>query len=236
MRIACLQHASFETPGNIAAWAEARGHSITTAHLYRGDPLPNLAYFDFLVAMGGPMSVNDESEYPWLAPEKELIRQSVRANKFVLGVCLGSQLIANALGSRVYRNHAKEIGWMPVNLLPAASDSTLGKLPEKFDVFQWHGETYDLPPGCRQLAQSEACRIQAFEHPSALALQFHLEVTEEGVNELIRHCASDIGNGPWEQPKEKLIEGASKNRQITQAALFGILDSIEARVTLGAPR
>ncbi len=231
MRIACLQHASFETPANIAVWAEARGHSITITHLYRGDPLPNLADFDFLIAMGGPMSVNDESEHPWLAPEKELIRQCVRANKFVLGVCLGSQLIANALGSRVYRNHAKEIGWMPVSLLPVASDSTLSKLPPRLAVFQWHGETYDLPPGCMHLAQSEGCRIQAFEHPSALALQFHLEVTEDGVKELIRHCASDIGTGQWEQSKEQMIEGGSKYGEAARRTLFDILDTIEARIT-----
>jgi GMP synthase-like glutamine amidotransferase len=231
MRIACLQHASFETPGNIAVWAEARGHVIATTHLYRGDPLPNLADFDLLVVMGGPMSVNDESEHAWLAPEKELIRQCVAANQFVLGVCLGSQLIANALGSRVYRNHAKEIGWMPLTLLPAASESALAKLPQQLEVFQWHGETYDLPPGCTHLAQSEACRIQAFDHPHALALQFHLEVTEDCVKGLIRHCASDIGAGQWEQPREKLIEGEAKNREAARAALFDILDSIETRIT-----
>jgi|SRR6185437_11758238 len=230
MRIACLQHASFETPGNIAVWAESRGHSIATTHLYRGGTLPDLADFNLLVVMGGPMSVNDESEHAWLAPEKELIRQCVRAHKFVFGVCLGSQLIANALGSRVYRNQAKEIGWMPVGLLPAASNSTLAKLPQQLEVFQWHGETYDLPPDCTHLAQSEACRIQAFEHPSALALQFHLEVMEDGVKGLILHCASDIGTGPWEQPPGELIEGLSKNREATRTALFAVLDSVEARV------
>jgi GMP synthase-like glutamine amidotransferase len=230
MRIACLQHASFETPGNIGSWAEASGHSIAITHLYRGDPLPSLADFDLLVAMGGPISVNDEAEHAWLIPEKELIRQCLRANQFVFGVCLGSQLIANALGSRVYRNHAKEIGWMPVSLLPAATNSILAKLPQQLEVFQWHGETYDLPPDCTHLAQSEGCRIQAFEHPFALALQFHLEVTDAGIKELIRHCASDIGTGPWEQSKEQMLEGGSKHGDAARRTLFDILDTIEARI------
>jgi GMP synthase-like glutamine amidotransferase len=235
VRIACLQHVPFEGPGRIAEWATERGHSIETVRLYAGDPLPGVESFDLLLVMGGPMSVNDESEHAWLAPEKQLIRQCLSegadGGRFVLGICLGSQLIASALGMPVYRNRVKEIGWFPVHLRPEASGSAyFSHLPETLNVFHWHGETYDLPLGCVHLASSEGCEIQAFEHPSALALQFHLEITEQGVSDLIRNCAGDIGSGPYEQPPEKLTAGEITGRLEAGASLYRMLDAVSAKV------
>jgi GMP synthase-like glutamine amidotransferase len=123
MRIACLQHVPFEGPGNIARWALERGHSITTINLFDGRPVATFENFDTLVVMGGPMSVHDESEHPWLVPEKHLVRQSIDSGRFVLGVCLGSQLIAEVLGSTVRRNRVKEIGWFPIRLRSEAAAS-----------------------------------------------------------------------------------------------------------------
>ena len=231
MRIACLQHVPFEGPGNIEAWASDRGHDFQIVRLYEGETLPALDTFDLLVVMGGPMSVHDEEEYEWLRPEKALVAECLKQKKFVLGVCLGSQLLAEVLGTTVYRNPVKEIGWFPVQLQP----DELGLfcifgLPATLDVLHWHGETYNLPPGCTHLAKSEGCAVQAFEHASALGLQFHLEATADGLSSLISHCGNEIGTGPYEQPPDALLSGQSAHGRPVKAALYAILDNIERRV------
>src|SRR5271165_3985143 len=111
MRLHALQHVPFEGPAAIADWAAAQGVSMTVAHLYRGDALPSLSDFDMLAVMGGPMSVNDSSHYTWLDPEIAFMRAAIGAGKAVLGICLGAQMIAKALGARVYPGAQKEIGW-----------------------------------------------------------------------------------------------------------------------------
>lgn len=231
MRIACLQHVSFEGPGNIATWAATRGHSLRTIQLFQCQPLPRLDNFDLLVVMGGPMSIHDEADHAWLVPEKKLVTQCLEKNRFVMGVCLGSQLLAECLGSRIYRNRVKEIGWFPLRRLAGAGGSAyFAGMPEQMDVLHWHGETYDLPADCIHLADSEGCRVQAFEHPSALGLQFHLEATAEGLKDLIGHCGHEIGAGRYEQTPEKIAAGERLHRETTQAALFGILDGIGQRM------
>jgi len=141
-----------------------------------------------LVVMGGPMNVDEVEKYPFLAEEVKWLERAVAARLPVLGVCLGSQLLAKALGSRVYPNKIKEIGWYEVELLQAAEDDTLfggitksdAHYGRRMTVFQWHGDTFDLPPGAARLAQSEQCENQAFRYgPAAYGLQFHLEVTAE---------------------------------------------------------
>jgi GMP synthase-like glutamine amidotransferase len=231
MRIACLQHVPFEGPGNIAAWAADRGHDFRTVRLYDGETLPSPDSFDFLVVMGGPMSVHDESEYAWLRPEKALLSECLKQKKFVLGVCLGSQLLAEVLGTTVYRNHGKEIGWFPIQLHPGKLGLFCHFNPSDTPtVLHWHGETYDLPPGCVHLAKSEACAVQAFEHPSALGLQFHLEATADGLSALISNCGNEIGRGPCEQPPGAILAGEKTHGGPAQKALYAILDNIERRV------
>lgn len=231
MLVACLQHVSFEGPGNIAQWAATRGHSLNVIHLSEGRTLPRTDEFDMLVVMGGPMSIHEEADYGWLVPEKRLIAQSLDQKKFVLGVCLGSQLLADSFGSRVYRNRVREIGWFPIRLRPEGSQSpSFAGMPDRMDVLHWHGETYDLPPGCVHLAESEGCLVQAFEHPFALGLQFHLEATPEGLRELIRNCGHEIGLGSFEQSPEGMVADESLHREVTHSALFGILDRIERRI------
>jgi GMP synthase-like glutamine amidotransferase len=224
MRIACLQHVPFEGPGNIQAWAADRGHDFQIVRLYAGDNLPALDSFDLLVVMGGPMSVHDEAEYEWLRPEKALVAECLKEKKFVLGVCLGSQLLAEVLGTTVYRNHVKEIGWFPIQLQPEAVGLFCNF------ALHWHGETYNLPPGCTHLAKSEGCGVQAFEHPSALGLQFHLEATAEGLAELISHCGNEIGAGPYEQPPDTILSGEKTHGAPAKTALYAILDNIERRM------
>ncbi|MDO8671400.1 MAG: type 1 glutamine amidotransferase, partial [Dehalococcoidia bacterium] len=158
-----LQHALFEGPANIVAWAGARGHPVSATALCRGERLPETGDFDWLVIMGGPMNVYEEEEYPWLADEKRLIEKSIAEGKIVLGVCLGAQIIADVLGAPVYKNSDKEIGWHPVFLSQEGRESSVFRgFPDRFVAFHWHGDTFDLPAGCTRLAGSEACQNQAF--------------------------------------------------------------------------
>lgn len=231
MRIACLQHVPFEGPGNIETWAAERGHEFRTIRLHNGERLPDLNSFDLLVVMGGPMSVHDEEEYEWLRPEKALVAQCLKQSKFVLGVCLGSQLLAEVLETPVYRNRVKEIGWFPIQILPEAVGSfSISSLPATLDVLHWHGETYNLPSGCVRLAKSEGCAVQAFEHPCALGLQFHLEATSDGLDALISHCGSEIGSGPYEQAPDAILAGEKTHGSTAKSALYTVLDNISRRV------
>jgi GMP synthase-like glutamine amidotransferase len=191
MRITILQHVAFETPGMIADWAKAQGYSLTTCLVYENASLPALETFDMLVVMGGSMSVGDEAKYPWLSFEKTLIQTAIEANKYILGVCLGAQLIASVLGAKVYPNHAKEIGWFPVTIIEDAFG--LSNLNHSINVFHWHGDTFDLPQGSRLLMSSAACKNQAFLYQEkVLGLQFHLEMTEIGIKNIITHCKEEI--------------------------------------------
>jgi GMP synthase-like glutamine amidotransferase len=178
MRVIAFRHVPFEGAGHIAAVLAARGITLEFADLYRrGAPIPDISQAAGLISLGGPVSVNDS--LPWLAAEERMIERAVAQDKPVLGVCLGSQLIAKTLGARVYRNPVKEIGWFDIGFTAAALDDGLfAGLSGSETVFHWHGETFDLPPGAVLLAGSEACRHQAYRVGAAVyGLQFHLEVT-----------------------------------------------------------
>lgn len=226
MRIHFLQHVAFETPGLIGEWAVQRGHTLTGTRLDLGAPLPALDTFDLLLVMGGPMSVNDEEIYPWLRPEKQLIAAAMAAGKFVIGVCLGSQLLAGVLGSTIYRNKEKEIGWFPVRTTSAGS--LFEDMPAEFTVFHWHGETYDIPAGATHLAFTAGCRSQAFETERCLGLQFHMEMTESIIEDLLLHCASDLGSGPYQQPPQE-IRAEMWRLQPARDLLFTLLDRVSTR-------
>lgn len=178
MRVVVFRHVPFEGLGLIQPALEEKGISIELADLFQpSHPVPETATAAGLIFMGGPMSANDD--LPYLRREIETIRQAAGRGQPVLGVCLGSQMIAKALGARVYRNPAKEIGWFPVYPTEAGKDDLLvSALQSPETVLQWHGETFDLPAGAEWLAYSELCRNQAFRvGKHVYGLQFHLEVT-----------------------------------------------------------
>ena len=223
MRIHYVQHVPFEGPANITTWARARSHSLTSTALFKDEALPSPDAFDALVVMGGPMSVHDEAQHAWLAPEKKLIEQSIKSAQPVLGICLGAQLLADVLGAKVYRNDYKEIGWFPVRHV--REESVAAGFPRTFTPFHWHGETFDLPSGAVHLAESDGCANQAFAYGGkALALQFHLEVTRQSVEGLIKHCAADITSGLYVQSGEQMLAAADAFAAI-QPLLFQVLDS-----------
>lgn len=207
MKIHSLQHVPFEDLASIADWAQARGHEISVTHLYQDTSLPDVSDLDVLVVLGGPMNVDDEHLFPWLAAEKRLIAQAIQAGKLVLGICLGSQLIASVLGARVHPNIHKEIGWFPVSLTTEGSQSSvLAEFPATFSAFHWHGDTFELPLEAVHLAQSEACQHQAFSFGrNVLGLQFHLESTIESVTRMLDHEADDLTAGPFVQTRDAIL-------------------------------
>jgi GMP synthase-like glutamine amidotransferase len=201
MRIHYLQHVPFEDPGFILTWAKNHGWGVTRTPLYNypkgGVPFPPIQNFDWLVIMGGPMNVYEEAEYPWLAEEKVFIKCAADRGKLIIGLCLGAQLLSCVLGGKVTRNPCKEIGWFPVTLSPEArSLSLFSFLPENPLVFQWHGDTFSIPPGAVHLAESEACKNQAFMYRDRIfAFQFHLENTREIIQGLVDHCGDELAEG-----------------------------------------
>ena len=230
IRIHYLQHVPFEGPGHIEPWALSRGHVLSATRLYARDPLPVLESFDWLVILGGPMNVDEESLHPWLSGEKRFIADAMAQGKTVLGICLGAQLIAAAAGARICANPVKEIGWFPVHLQPDAEGSPLqGLLPQTFPAFHWHGDTFDIPRGARWLAASDGCPNQAFSlSDHVLALQFHLESTAGSVGKLITHCGLEIVPGPYIQKPSEML-AAEENFRQTNRILEGILTHYEER-------
>jgi GMP synthase-like glutamine amidotransferase len=205
LRIHCLQHVPFEGPAAIEERARARGHGFATTRLDRAEPLPAIADFDWLVVMGGPMGVADRDRFDWMAPEIALIRGAVDAGRRVLGVCLGAQFLAHALGADVRPAAEREIGWFPVEGLAPADAGIFDGLPPTFTPLHWHGDTFELPPGAVQLARGPACEHQAFQlGPRAIGLQFHLEATPTSVTALVDHCADEIGPGRWQMAPQSI--------------------------------
>ncbi len=219
MKLHYLQHVPFEGLGSIEDWAKAKGHALSATRFYNNEPLPNVEDIDWLVVMGGPMNIYEESKYPWLAQEKRFIEQAIANEKIVLGICLGSQLIADVLGAKVFPNPDKEIGWFPIELTSEAQSSpTFNVLPQQFTVFHWHGDTFELPSGAIRMAKSEGCENQAFIYGErVIGLQFHLESTKESIQKLVENCADELVEGRYIQKPDELLSGENNFRQINEA-------------------
>ena len=184
MDVLVLQHIACEPPGAFEDVLVAAGADIHRVELDEGDALPPWQDFVAIVAMGGPMSVNDDAELPWLTAEKQAIADAVRAGVPYWGSCLGVQLLASSLGARVYAGPQPEVGVLPVTLTDeGAADPVLQGLPREFPTLQWHGDTFDLPDGAVRLAGSPAYPNQAFRIGNAYGVQFHLEVSREMARE-----------------------------------------------------
>ena len=227
MNLHYLKHVPFEGLDSIRDWAENTPVKVTSTCLYKNEPLPNIDTLDGLVIMGGPMSVNETLEHPWMADEKRFIRNVIDQGKAVLGVCLGAQLIADVLGAKIYPNKYKEIGWFPIKKVAAASDCGLVEfLPDQLEVFHWHGETFDLPDGAALLASSDACANQGFIYKKrVIGLQFHLETTPASLRALIDKCADELKPGPYVQTTAEMIGNDSRFVQVNKT-MTGLLNQL----------
>ena len=224
MKIHWFQHVPFEGLGAIEGWLLARGHTLTCTRFYAGESAPaTVDGFDWLVVMGGPMNIYQYRDHPWLRAEKRVIRDAVAAGKRVLGVCLGAQLIADALGGKVHQNAEREIGWFPITAVPEGRGSPF-EFPAERTVFHWHGDTFSLPPGAVWLARSEACEHQAFAVGArVLGLQFHLEMTPDDVVRIARECADELVASRYVQPAGEIIAVAPAQAAGTAALLDRVM-------------
>jgi GMP synthase-like glutamine amidotransferase len=225
MNVHYFQHVPFEDLGSIERWLKSNAARISTTKFYEEASLPKVREIDWLIVMGGPMSVNDKQMYPWLHGEKKFIAEAIANGKIVLGVCLGAQLIASALGAKVYQNQNREIGWFPIEHAVQKENTILKNIfPSNIEVFHWHGETFDLPEHAVHLARSEGCDNQAFcIGDRVLGLQFHLEVTPTTVKSLIEQCQSDLVPGRYVRSAAEMLSVPSRFTRIN-AVMDALLD------------
>ena len=219
MRAHILQHTSSTTPGSTIEWLRSEKIPFTVTQFFEPNAiLPDLSSFDFLIICGGEMNVDEENKYPWLRAEKEFIKSALEKNKKVIGLCLGGQLMAEALGAKVGKHKTWEAGWWLVQLKSFPQQ----KVPfvSELSVFQFHGYSFETPKDAFNFASSEACEHQGFLWgSSAIGLQFHPESTPEWVLE----CAHEKHPlGSFVQSASQMIEG-NINQPMLQNWYFALL-------------
>lgn len=191
-----LKHVPHEGPGLLENEISCRGWPYTVVELYAGGNLPDPAPSSVAgaIVLGGPMNVDETDRFPFLLEERYWLRKILDRQIPVLGICLGAQVMARALGAAVGPNEHKEIGFDPVILSKVGrEDPIFYGAPESFDVFHWHGDRFEIPAGALNLASSSRCCHQAFKvHPAAYGFQFHLEITEEMINTWTRNSDEEL--------------------------------------------
>jgi GMP synthase-like glutamine amidotransferase len=228
MRIHVLQHVAFEGLGSITPYLNQTVHQISYSKFFAKPCLPSLAHIDALIIMGGPMSVHDQAEYPWLSDEKDFVRRFAATGKPMLGICLGAQLIASALGAEVHANPEKEIGWHSIVNSNHGKDQVF-QFPNGIEVFHWHGETFSLPHGAIRLAHSQGCAQQAFQlGRHIIGLQFHLETTQKSAKALVSHCAAELVDGRYIQSAAEIMAAAPKRYAAINQLMREVLDYLLA--------
>ncbi|NPV93058.1 MAG: type 1 glutamine amidotransferase [Firmicutes bacterium] len=196
MRCLIIQHVSREGPGLLEEVLVDNGWELDLRCMERPGAVlpPGIDGYDAMIVLGGYMGAYEEEAFPYLYQVQRLIREAAAAGVPTLGVCLGAQLIARAFGFHVGPNPVREIGWYRLELTPDGQDSPLFRgMPVEFPVFQWHGDTFDLPAGARPLARGDTCERQAFVYAGCVwALQFHLEVTPAMITEWAELYADEL--------------------------------------------
>ena len=234
MSVLICKNISKEGPGTIEGFLGSRGIPFTVADLSRGDAVPDTEPFTTLIMMGGPMSVNEDDIYPYIKEEERLVRDFIARDKGVFGICLGAQIMAKALGAKVYKGAEKEIGWYDIELSESGLQDPLmqklaahlqaGDLRRKFKVFHWHGETFDIPRDAVRLAGSDLFPNQAFRYGSkAYAFQFHIEVEKETVYDWLKDEAVDLD--AIKRDTEELYEVYSAKAQSFYVEFFAKTNS-----------
>ncbi len=222
MSVLILKNIKTEGPGTIGDFLKSEGISYRVVEL-ASESIPDTKDFNTLVMMGGPMSVNESDRYPYIKKEEELVGEFIKDGKKVLGICLGAQIMAKALGARVYKGSNPEIGWYDIEFTEAGlRDCLMKKLAihpkagdfwKRFKVFHWHGETFDIPPGALKLAKSDLYPNQAFRYGNnAYAFQFHIEVTRDIVYDWLKNENVDMDRIKTETEKlHEVYSGRAEN-------------------------
>ncbi|WP_307719409.1 type 1 glutamine amidotransferase [Paenibacillus xylaniclasticus] len=227
VKVLAFKHYDFDDPTAFEQWAEQNGHQLRITDPACGINIAWLADTDLLIICGGPMSAYDDDKYEWLREEKAFIRKAVEQGIKILGICLGAQMLAEILGGKAYRHSVKEIGW---HLISRTEDSHpwTSWMPDQFFSFQWHGDTFELPPGARWLARSEACGHQAFAWGDrVVGLQFHLETTPSCIEQMMDKWADEMVDAPYIHSAERIRAGYSRSEESFRM-LHTMLDQIAA--------
>lgn len=233
MHIHSFQHDHFENLDFIGSWAAKYNFSTSVTRLDLNQELPLLTDFDWLVVLGGKMSVNDSDKYSWITKEIEFIRQCIDSGKIVIGICLGSQLVASALGARVFKNTEPEMGFWPVLFNTHAHNDPIFKhFPSELNVLHVHFDTFSLPNGAVSMASSAATNCQVFRvGKTVFAFQFHFEVTSENIAGFIKAVEPEIVEGKYCQTAAQILELSDKcnwNNYIFKKILDAIVLEMQA--------
>lgn len=207
MRLHVIVHAPFEKLGAIKNWAKDKAHTITETHIYNNENLPPQNEFDFLIVMGGPQSPLQTGKFPYLLDEIAFIKSTVKAKKPIIGICLGAQLIGEALGAKTEKSEFKEIGLYPVQLTKEGLEDPVFKtFGREFNVMHWHNDMPGIAKNAVLLAKSKGCAHQAFRYGDRIyGLQFHLEMTSEILHDLIGNCEKDLTPNKYVRSKEEMV-------------------------------
>lgn len=227
MRAHWLQHVPYEGLGQLEPLLAARKADVTCTRLFAGERLPRPQDPDLLVILGGPMSVNDEQALPWLAAEKAFIREVIARDAAVLGICLGAQLIASALGAPVGPNREAEIGWWPVRRVtpPDLPSTERFAFPDELTCLNWHSETFGLPGGAVHLARSAACEHQAMQiGRRVIGLQFHPEANRGWIEAVLARSGASLPSGPYVMNPNELTIQADERCPFGQVLLEQLID------------
>lgn len=224
-----LQHVPFEGLGSIEDWLLRAGYLISSTQFHQADDLPVIDNIDLLIVMGGPMSVNDIDEYPWLTEEKRYIQEVILAGKPVLGICLGAQLIASSMGAEIFNNPEKEIGWFPVKAVK--SENKTFQFPGEIEVFHWHGETFSLPSGAVRIAENECCKNQAFQlGDRVIGLQFHLETTPTSAQAIVANCKDELVDGQYIQTEVEILSTPDERYRSINSLMESVLEYLQESI------
>lgn len=207
MKVYCITHSDFETPGVIEDWAKKNEHSFMISRPYKGENCLENLDFDFLIIMGGPQSILEITKFPYLSQEIELIKYAKSENKLILGFCLGAQLIGEAYGTKTEKSPNKEVGIFPINLTSNSSqDPIFNDFPKTFDVIHWHNDMPGLTEQSKVLATSEGCPRQIVNYAKNIyGIQCHLEITRDLIKLMIEHFKSDLAPGKYIQARDQIL-------------------------------
>ncbi len=228
MNVHIFQHIKSDVPHSITDWLEMRGHSYEITKFPLDPSLPNAEDIDWLIVLGGPLSVHDEAKFPWLKSEKSFLKAMIDSGKPVLGFCFGAQLIAEALGAKVYVSKFPEIGWLPVYTKKSMGNSKIFKyFPDTFTAFHWHNEAFSLPEGANVVASSPACENQMIVYNNnILAIQCHLELGIAEIEKYIEKNADILVKDEYVQTAEE-IRNNINYAKLTQDLLHEVLYKME---------
>ncbi len=224
--VTCFQHIDCEGPGSLLDVLKSKGVRVEILKPFQGDPIP--AHLGGgLIVLGGPMGVYEEKKFPWMTAELNAIRQCLDSSLPVLGICLGSQMLAAAAGGQVFRGALPEVGWYPITLTEEGHlDPLLLGLPGEFNAFHWHGDTFTLPEGAVRLASSDYYPNQVFKlGRNAYGFQCHLEVTEQMVRTWASLYAKELTPQGGPNRPERIENELAANSRV----LFAIAEQVFIR-------